>query len=117
MIAPFVESLATKYPGVTFLKVDVDVAEEISRSQGIQSMPTFQFFLGGNMVDEMKGADAEGLERRVIQHNIAPKEPSEMSIKELKAAIVHAGLASKCVGLSEKQEFVAVLKEYYSTLR
>ncbi|KAL7487833.1 hypothetical protein ACHAW6_013394 [Cyclotella cf. meneghiniana] len=40
------------------------------------------------------------------------KDPSEMSIKELKAAIQKAGIGSKAVGLMEKSEFVALLKNY-----
>jgi hypothetical protein len=33
-------------------------------------MPTFQFFVGGQMVDEMKGADAASLENKVKQHQV-----------------------------------------------
>lgn len=40
------------------------------------------------------------------------KDPSEMSVKELKAAIRNAGLGSKAVGLMEKSEFVKLLQEY-----
>lgn len=40
------------------------------------------------------------------------KDPSEMSVKELKTAIRNAGLGSKAVGLMEKSEFVRLLKEY-----
>lgn len=43
---------------------------------------------------------------------ITVKDPSEMSIKELKAAIRKAGLGHKAVGLMEKQEFVSLIKEY-----
>jgi predicted esterase len=40
---------------------------------------------------------------------LAPKDPSTMSVKELKAAIVQAGIGSKAVGFSEKHEFVSLL--------
>jgi lysophospholipase-2 len=40
------------------------------------------------------------------------KDPSEMSVKELKAAIRKAGLGSKAVGLMEKAEFVKLLEEH-----
>jgi len=45
--------------------------------------------------------------------NIKPKDPSEMSIKELKAAIRDAGLSSKAVGFMEKGEFVRLLQNHY----
>jgi len=40
------------------------------------------------------------------------KDPTEMSVKELKAAIKKAGLGSKAVGLMEKQEFVKLLQNH-----
>jgi lysophospholipase-2 len=40
------------------------------------------------------------------------KEPSEMSIKELKAAISKAGLGRLAVGLMEKREFVELLQNH-----
>jgi lysophospholipase-2 len=43
---------------------------------------------------------------------ITLKDPSEMSVKELKAAIRKAGLGQKAVGLMEKSEFVKLLKDH-----
>ena len=40
------------------------------------------------------------------------KDPNEMSVKELKAAILKAGLGRKAVGLMEKHEFVKLLQEH-----
>ncbi len=40
------------------------------------------------------------------------KDPSEMSVKELKAAIRKAGIGSKAVGLMEKSEFVKLVKDH-----
>ncbi|KAL7581424.1 hypothetical protein ACA910_022006 [Epithemia clementina (nom. ined.)] len=40
------------------------------------------------------------------------KDPSEMSVKELKAVIRKAGLQSKAVGLMEKSEFVKLVADY-----
>jgi lysophospholipase-2 len=40
------------------------------------------------------------------------KAPEDMSVKELKAAIRHAGIAHKAVGFMEKSEFVKLLKDY-----
>ena len=40
------------------------------------------------------------------------KDPKDMSIKELKAAIRKAGLGSKAVGLMEKSEFIKLVQDY-----
>mmetsp|Transcript_21091 Transcript_21091/g.58668 ORF Transcript_21091/g.58668 Transcript_21091/m.58668 type:complete len:235 (-) Transcript_21091:171-875(-) len=40
------------------------------------------------------------------------KDPSEMSVKELKAAIRKAGLASKAIGFMEKREFIQLLQNH-----
>jgi len=40
------------------------------------------------------------------------KDPKDMSVKELKAAIRKAGLGNKAVGLMEKSEFIKLLQDY-----
>lgn len=40
------------------------------------------------------------------------KDPSEMSVKELRAAIRKAGIGSKAVGLMEKSEFVKLVRDH-----
>jgi lysophospholipase-2 len=40
------------------------------------------------------------------------KDPKDMSVKELKAAIRKGGLGSKAVGFMEKSEFVKLLQDY-----
>ena len=37
-------------------------------SAGIRAFPTFQFFINGNKVDEMKGASPQALENKVLGH-------------------------------------------------
>lgn len=53
---------------MTFLKVDVDDAEDIAAKQMIEAMPTFQFFKGGVKVEEMVGADKTALEGLIVRH-------------------------------------------------
>lgn len=40
------------------------------------------------------------------------KDPKDMSVKELKAAIRKAGLGSKAVGLVEKSEFIKLVQDH-----
>lgn len=40
------------------------------------------------------------------------KDPKDMSVKELKAAIKNAGLGSKAVGLMEKGEFIKLVEDH-----
>lgn len=79
-------------------------------------MPTFQFYKAGQLIEALQGADANRIEQLVIQHKqVSLKNPSEMTIKELKAAIVHAGLASKASGMLEKQEFINLLNQHFNS--
>jgi thioredoxin-like negative regulator of GroEL len=70
MISPIFQAMSEKPENatVTFVKVDVDAAEDVSAHCKIQAMPTFQFFKGGAKVGEMMGADAKKLESLVAQH-------------------------------------------------
>jgi thioredoxin len=61
MIAPVYEKMAEEFPGVVFTKIDVDANSEAAEQCGVQAMPTFQFYKGGQKVDEMKGANEAGL--------------------------------------------------------
>eukprot|EP00271_Cylindrocystis_brebissonii_P008316 TRINITY_DN223_c0_g1_i3.p1 TRINITY_DN223_c0_g1~~TRINITY_DN223_c0_g1_i3.p1 ORF type:complete len:120 (+),score=28.06 TRINITY_DN223_c0_g1_i3:245-604(+) len=68
MIAPFFESLSTKYPNAVFMKVDVDDHNDIAGECGVRCMPTFHIFSDGRKVDEMSGANPTGLEELVKKH-------------------------------------------------
>jgi len=45
------------------------------------------------------------------------KAPSDMSIKELKLALKHAGLGNKITTFVEKSEFVNLLEQYLNEAR
>jgi thiol-disulfide isomerase/thioredoxin len=57
MIAPVYEKMQEEFPSVVFTKIDVDANEEAAAACGIQAMPTFQFYKGGQKVGEIKGAN------------------------------------------------------------
>jgi thioredoxin len=68
VISPVFEKLAKQYESstsITFAKCDVDKAKDVAQTCGITAMPTFQFFKGGNKVDEVKGADVNQLQTKI----------------------------------------------------
>ncbi|KAF9245822.1 thioredoxin-like protein [Melanogaster broomeanus] len=66
-IAPTFESLAKQYPGVNFLKCDVDAARDVAALYKVSAMPTFIFLKGSNQVHKIQGADRMGLQNAVKQ--------------------------------------------------
>ena len=62
MIGPYFEELAGKFPGVVFVKVDVDDLDDVAAECGISAMPTFQLYSNGVKVEELTGADKGKLE-------------------------------------------------------
>jgi thioredoxin 1 len=71
MIAPKYQALSEKYTDVLFCKIDCDVQElrEACDACNISSMPTFCFFRKGKYVAKMVGANADNLEKLIIQHS------------------------------------------------
>lgn len=65
MIAPFIEQLAGTYNDVNFLKVNEADCRELIVNLGVSAFPTFYFYLGGNKVDELKGADPRQLQSKI----------------------------------------------------
>ena len=61
-IAPTYEKLSESFPGIVFLKVDVDESPEIVNQYDINAMPTFVFLKDGKEVKRVEGADMAGLE-------------------------------------------------------
>lgn len=69
-IAPFIDQMARKYPEVKFIKVDIEKNEDIARPRNIQSIPTFHFYVRGQLKDEMKGANPMALEQKINAHKV-----------------------------------------------
>ena len=72
-IAPLIAELATKYPDLVFLKVNVDEAEQLASSFDITALPTFLFMYKGNKYKQIEGADMNALVAYVDELNALSK--------------------------------------------
>jgi len=59
--------MAEENPDVVFVKVDVDVNQEVAQSAGVSAMPTFHFMKAGAKVEEMVGADPNKLKETIAK--------------------------------------------------
>lgn len=58
-LSPLLDKMAKKYAGrVTFYKVDIDEAAEVSNAYGIESIPTL-FFCSDGQIESVTGAPGE----------------------------------------------------------
>lgn len=64
-IKPALRKLAAKYPDVIFAKVDVDDAEAIAESEGVEVMPTFVFYKNGMKLHAFSGSNEKDLEDKI----------------------------------------------------
>lgn len=57
MLLPFLESLETEYPDITFVKIDASTDSMESAKYGIRVAPTILFFSGENVVNRLTGSN------------------------------------------------------------
>lgn len=60
-IAPSFSALEKEFPTVTFLKVDVDEAEDLATEFTISSLPTFVFMKDKKIIHKVEGADLKNV--------------------------------------------------------
>ncbi|KAK3702630.1 hypothetical protein RRG08_042619 [Elysia crispata] len=65
VIAPMLDHLSKEYTKVTFLAVDTDELEETVDFCNIVVLPTFQFYIKGRLVDELRGNAVEVLKEKL----------------------------------------------------
>jgi len=68
MIAPKLEAMQAEFADIEIVKVDVDNNGEAAQAAGIEAMPTFKFFKGGNEVTSIRGANEAGIREAITQH-------------------------------------------------
>ena len=70
VIAPKFEELSEKYSDAVFLKVIGDVSPEASKlmkREGVRSVPSFHYFVNGEKIDVVNGANAEAIEAAITK--------------------------------------------------
>jgi lysophospholipase-2 len=87
------------------------LGEKGAKEYSLKSYPGVQHTVTMEEIQEMK-TFLERILPDEMECKIQLKDPSDMSVKELKAAIRKAGLGQKAVGLMEKGEFVKLLKDH-----
>ena len=69
---PVFERMAKRYGQVRFARVNVDAAQAVAQRYGVQAIPTFILFRGGQPVDRMMGAVGEpGIHALMRKHGAA----------------------------------------------
>ena len=83
-LKPIFESITSKYPDITFVKVNVDEQQELASRYGIRGIPIIKFFCEGREVGEIVGyVPQQELEKRISEvSSEVPKCLANTSLKE-----------------------------------
>jgi thioredoxin len=73
-IAPHFANLSSKYPHVTFAKVNVDETQDVASRFNITAMPTFVFMRGQATLARLQGGSPTALEAKIVE--LAGNSPS-----------------------------------------
>lgn len=71
VIAPKFDEFSDKYTNAVFLKVIGDASPEASKlmkREGVRSVPSFHYFVKGEKVEVVNGANAEAIEAAITKH-------------------------------------------------
>lgn len=66
-LSPIIEELAVSYPDIQFVKLDTNSNTQIPMQQGVMSLPTIQFWRGGQVVKAMQGGQTKMALKKAIE--------------------------------------------------
>ncbi|KAG9129938.1 hypothetical protein Leryth_007061 [Lithospermum erythrorhizon] len=69
-VSQFLSTLCSRYPSMSFLKVDVNESQAIANSENIKIVPTVKIYRSGNGVKEMVCPSPEALESSVRHYSV-----------------------------------------------
>jgi thioredoxin 1 len=82
-LKPIFESLASNYPDITFVEINVDEQQELGSRYGIRGIPVMKFFCEGREVGEIVGYVSQNeLEKRI--NAISSEAPTCLANTSLK---------------------------------
>ena len=87
--APIYEAASTKYPEITFAKVDTEAEREIAGAAGITSIPTLMAFRDGILLYREAGALPEGPLQKLIE------QVQALNMDEVRAEIAKETVGEK----------------------
>ena len=67
MLSPVIDKLADEKKEISFYKLDVDNALEVSKKYGIMSIPTLLYFIDGNLVESIVGLRSKSELEEIIK--------------------------------------------------
>lgn len=62
---PYFEKMSRRYPDITFLSVDVDIIPNHEDVKDIRVLPTFKFFIDGELQMSFGGANEEKFKKHI----------------------------------------------------
>ncbi|KAJ8534504.1 hypothetical protein K7X08_016232 [Anisodus acutangulus] len=69
-ISPFFDTLSTKFPSISFLKVDVEESPAIAKAENVRILPTFKIYKNGRRMKEMVRPSPDVLKSSVRRYSI-----------------------------------------------
>lgn len=66
-ISPILEELDQQYADVKFVKVDTNAEPGLAAQQGVLSLPTLQFFSGGQVAKQLTGGKTKKALQKAIE--------------------------------------------------
>ena len=70
-IAPHLDTLSQEFPGITFIKMNIDDFKEIAKAFGIRSIPQLYFYKDGKIIHQISGGVTKKALRSAIENHLA----------------------------------------------